>query len=206
MLNNFFQKSLLFCYNCLHPRKIYGLENVPDGGAVFVCNHYSAFDCGTVLNISGKDVYLLAKKELFKNKLFSKFLKSFGGIPIDRDNPDVRTMLSTIKLLKEGNKVAIYPEGTRNKNPKENILLPLKGGSSLFAVKAKVPIIPIMLLRKARAFRKTYAIVGEPFELSEFYDKKITSTEIDKMEQIIREKMLESYYILQKKVKNKEKC
>lgn len=206
MLKTKFQRFLLACYNSVHPRRIYGIENIPKGGAVLVCNHFSAFDCGVVFNTCGKEAYFLAKKELFKNKLFAKFLTSFGAIPIDRDNPDIKTMLNSIKLLKQGSKLAIYPEGTRNKYPKKVVLQELKGGSALFAVKAKVPIVPIMMLKKARMFRRTYAMVGAPFELTDYYDKKITSIEIKEMDDIVREKMLSTLYSLQEKVINKEKC
>lgn len=203
---NCFYRFLLHCYNSVHPYKIYGKENVPEGGAVMICNHYSALDCAWVANVYNKDIYFLAKKELFKNKFFGWLIKTIGAIPIDRENNDVKSMLTVIRLLKEDHKIAIFPEGTRNKNPDEVELQSVKGGSALFAVKAKKPIVPIMILKKPRMFKRTYMIVGKPFEFSEYYNKKLTSEDIMHMGEVVKQKMEEQLHILQKKVKNKDKC
>ena len=66
----------------------------------------------------------------------------------------------------------------------------LKGGAGVFAVKTKSPVVPVMFLKKPKAFRRTYYIVGEPFELSEFYDKKLVKEDYDKIDAVIREKMI----------------
>ena len=49
-----------------------------------------------------KDTYFVAKKEVIENKLFGKLLSSFGGIPIDRENVDIRSLMNIIKILKSG--------------------------------------------------------------------------------------------------------
>ena len=93
-----------------------------------------------------------------------------GGLPIDRDNPDMKSLMTALKVLKEGHKLAIFPEGTRNKTGSTE-LQPIKGGAMIFAVKAKSPIVPIMIDRKLKMFRKSNVIVGKPFELTEYYGK-----------------------------------
>ncbi len=205
---NFFHKIPIFFFNLLYPCTVHGKENIPkDGACVLVCNHYRAIDCGFISNAYNKDVYFLAKKELFKNKLYSKILTSYGAIPIDRDKPEIKSMLKTIKILKEGHKLVIFPEGTRNKV--NNELMPLKSGTSVFAVHAKCPVVPLMLSGKAKLFRRTHLIVGEPFEFAEFYDKKITEENLEKMDEILRSKMLEQLKILNNEIKtknNKRKC
>lgn len=205
---NFFHKIPIFFFNLLYPCTVHGKENIPkDGACVLVCNHYRAIDCGFVSKAYNKDVYFLAKKELFKNKLYSKILTSYGAIPIDRDKPEIKSMFKTIKILKEGHKLVIFPEGTRNKV--NNELMPLKSGTSVFAVHAKCPVVPLMLSGKAKLFRRTHLIVGEPFEFAEFYDKKITEENLEKMDEILRSKMLEQLKILNNEIKtknNKRKC
>lgn len=203
---NWFYKTILHGYNIFHPYKIYGKKNVPEGGAVLICNHFSALDVAWVSNVYNKDIFFLGKKELFKNKLIGAILRNIGGIPIDRENNDIKSMLSAIRVLKENHKLAVFPEGTRNKNPNEVELQSVKGGAAMFAVKAKKPIVPLMILKKPRMLKKTYMIVGKPFELSDFYDKKLTSDDINAMGDIVKEKMEEQLHILQKKVANKDKC
>ena len=189
-MNNF-HRFLLGIANVIFPSKIYNKENIPEGSAVIICNHFSIADVVYIAKIYNKDIGFLGKEEVFKKKLVGKLLKSCGGIPINRDNPDIKSMLSAIKLLKNGHKLAIFPEGTRNKlgygRP-----LPIKGGSAVFAVKAKCPIVPIMMMKKAKIFRKNHIFIGEPFELSQFYGVKITDKEIEEMDNITMSKMIET--------------
>ncbi len=189
---NFLQKIPLFIFNIFYPLKIYGKENVPKGKAVIVSNHFHALDCGFIADVYNKDIYFLAKKEIFKNKFISKLVKSYGGIPIDRDNPDMKSLLSAVKVLRDGHKLAIFAEGTRNKTNTDE-LQPIKGGAIVFAVKAKSPIVPVMMLKKLKIFRKSYLIVGQPFELNQFYDKKFNEDDLNEMEKIVTEKMLEQH-------------
>ncbi|MBE7081061.1 MAG: 1-acyl-sn-glycerol-3-phosphate acyltransferase [Clostridiales bacterium] len=192
---NFFQKIPIFFFSLLYPIKVYGKENIPKGGAVLVSNHFRAIDCGFIARICDKDIKYLAKKEIFKNKLFSKIVRSYGGIPIDRDNPDMKSLLEAIKEIKKGNKLCIFPEGTRNVSGTAD-LQEIKGGSVIFSVKAKCPIVPIMMLKKAKMFSRTKIIIGKPFELSDYYGKKLSEEDIKALDQIVREKMIEQQNML----------
>ena len=80
------------------------------------------------------------------------------------------------------------PEGTRNK--KDDALQELKGGAAIFAVRTKSPIVPVMMLKRARLFRRTKLIFGEPFEFSEYYGKKLTEEDYRKLDAELREKMI----------------
>ena len=64
---NFIQKIPVYVFSLLYPIKVYGKENIPQGGAVFSCNHFRAIDCGFIALISSKKTKYLAKKEIFKN-------------------------------------------------------------------------------------------------------------------------------------------
>ena len=196
---NFFQRIPIFFFSLLYPMKVYGKENIPEGGAVLVSNHFRAIDCGFIARICDKNIKYLAKKEIFKNKLISKIVKSYGGIPIDRDNPDMKSLLEAIKEIKKGNKLCIFPEGKRNVSGTSD-LQEIKGGSVIFSVKAKCPIVPIMMLKKAKMFSKTRIIIGKPFELSDYYGKKLSEEDIAYLDQIVREKMIEQQDILKQLV------
>ena len=166
----FWHKIPIFFWSIFYPGKIYGKENIPEGGAVLICNHFRAIDCGFVAKAYPKDVYFLAKKELFEKKLLSKIIKSYGGIPIDREKPDLKSLMTAVNVLKQGHKLVIFPEGSRNKTGTDK-LQELKGGTAVFAVKAKCPIVPMMFLKKSKIFRYTHLIIGKPFELTEYYGK-----------------------------------
>ena len=81
------------------------------------------------------------------------------------------TTVSINKCLKNGEKVVLYPEETRNKTDAE--ILPFKHGASVMAIRTKTPIIPIMLYNKPRFFRMTHVLIGDPVELTEYYDRKL---------------------------------
>ena len=186
-----FQRFLLKIAYFFFPYKIYNFDNMPDGKAVIVSNHFSFVDPIFFLRLKKNDtIHILAKKELFEKKFISKFLKGFNGIPIDRENPGINSIIQVTKALKNGGKVGIFPEGTRNKT-KSNLPLNFKGGSVVFALKAKCPIVPVMMLKKARLFRKTRIIVGKPIYLDEYYDKKLSVDEINDLGTLVRNKMIE---------------
>ena len=102
---------------------------------------------------------------------------------------DIKAVMTALKYLKNGEKISIFPEGTRNRTDAD--LLPLKGGAALFAIRAKAPIYPVMMDGKTRLFRRTRIVVGDPIDLTEFYDRKMTAEDYAKAEEIIRDKMLE---------------
>ena len=96
----------------------------------------------------------------------------------------------------------IFPEGTRNKTG-TNELQEIKNGAELFAVKTKSPIVPTMIYKKSKIFRKTYLMIGKPFELQEFYDKRLTDEDYKEMNRIIVEKLKEVQKELIKTVEKK---
>ena len=111
------------------------------------------------------------------------------AIPVSRDGQDAKAIMMALRYLKKGEKISMFPEGTRNKT-KDIELLPLKGGAALFAIKAKVPVYPVMCLRKTRPFHRTKIVVGDPIDLSDFYDMKMTAEDYTAAELRIRENML----------------
>ncbi len=192
---NFFKKIPLWLANALYPIKVYNKENLPKDGAVCVSNHFSIIDSAYIRSLFDDDVYFLGKKEVFENKFAGWILRAYGGIPINRENPDIKSLFTATKAVKDGFKLVVFPEGTRNKTG-TNELQSIKGGSAVFAVKAKRPIVPMMILKKARLFRKNAIIVGEPFYLEEYYTKKLTPEVVDEMDEIVRQKMIEQQKIL----------
>ena len=190
----------------MHPTYIYGRKNRPKGKVIISCNHRSNWDIVSYILHTSEKVKILAKKELFKNKLFGAILKSFGAIPIDREHNDIGAIKDCMKALKEDKKLFVFPEGTRLKD--ESLVMgEVKSGMTLIAIKTKTPILPMWVVQKPRLFRKSQYIIGKPFELSDFYGKKLDDETLNKANNIVREKMLELYHnqaeLLGKKKKRK---
>lgn len=174
----------------MHPTFIKGRKNLPSGKAILSCNHYSNWDIALYILNTRKKIKILAKKELFKNKLFGAVLKNFGGIEIEREGNDINAIKNCMKVLKNDEQLFIFPEGTRLKDETE-VLGELKSGLAMIAIKTKTPIVPIWIERKPRLFRKSVYHIGKPFELEEFYGKKHDEESLSHANDIVRDKMLE---------------
>ncbi len=174
----------------MHPTRLKGKKNLPKGKAILCCNHVSNWDAILFnLRICQKPRFL-AKKELFKGKLKAAFMRGIGAFPIDRQANDISAIKNCMKYLKEGKKLFIFPEGTRLVN-EEEILGEIKGGLSLIAIKTQTPIVPIWIKEKPKLFRSSLYYIGKPYELSDFYGKKLDEQTLAEADKIVREKMLE---------------
>ena len=174
----------------LFPTKIIGKKNIPNGACIISSNHTSNMDAVMLAVKTWEKKYYLAKKELFKNKLFGFILKKCGAVKIDRQANDVTAIKNCLKILKNNKKLVIFPEGTRVHN--ENMQLgEIKHGVAMFAIKAKVPIVPMFITKTPKIFRRNRIYIGEPFTLEEFYGKKLTEEELKSAGEIVTAKMQE---------------
>ena len=115
------------------------------------------------------------------------------------DTSDQRTLIKEcMKALKEGKKLYIFPEGTRLKD-ESKILGEIKSGLAMIAIKTKTPILTVWHERKPKAFRRSNIYIGKPYELTEFYGKKLDEETLNEANNVVREKMLEVYHEIQEK-------
>ena len=189
MLSYGFLKKIMVAFTqLLFPFKLIGKEKVKDGAAVLVGNHYRIWDIVHMACTTKEKVHFITKKELYKSKFLAYLCNKVEAIPVSRDGNDAAAIMTALRYLKKGEKISMFPEGTRNRTDAE--LLPLKGGAALFAIKARVPVYPVMCLRKTRLFCRTKIVVGDPIDLSSFYDMRMTAEDYATAEEIVREKML----------------
>lgn len=182
--------------------KIYGRKNFIKGSAVVVSNHYTKLDPVIFLTLRYQQMYTLIKKEASKSKTYWMY-SWVGLVPIDREGNDINGMKKALKVLKDDKKLIVFPEGTRNKA--DNEIKEFKGGAFLFAIKAQKPIIPIVYHDRLRFLRRNRLIIGEPFELSEYYGKKLSAEDYEKIAEDMRGKMIELQNGLKGTVKSKSK-
>ena len=92
---------------------IKGLENIPKDGALIFCgNHISYLDPPLIVVTAKRDMKFLAKEELYKNKFLAFLGWAFEAIPVKRDEKDVSAIKQSLKVLKNGECIALFPEGT----------------------------------------------------------------------------------------------
>lgn len=115
------------------------------GGVLVVANHQSFLDPPLVGTLYQDEMWYLARKTLFR-KGIDWVYHSWNAIPVDQDRPDMASLKTIIRLLKEGNRVLVFPEGARTD---DGSLGEAQPGVGLIALKAGVPIQP-MRIRGAR--------------------------------------------------------
>ncbi len=185
---NFLRIAILPLVRIVRPFRLYGHKKVADGPCLYVCNHYTLIDPAYPLVTTWEGIHFVSKKENFSAPIVGAVLRKVKAISANRDGNDVRVLLDCFKCLKNGEKICIFPEGTRNKTKEP--MIAFQHGATAIAIKGKVPIVPMMIYKKPRFFRMTHVIVGEPFELSEYYGKKLTEADYEEADNKLRGIML----------------
>lgn len=137
-----------------------GLDKIPaEGGAILLFNHQSHFDVPAVTAYSGRTLRYGAKIELFRIPFFGPAIRASGCLPIARDNRAevLRIYDEAAARFKEGVVFALAPEGTRQAEP---VLGTFKKGPFIFAVKSKVPVVPVVIEGADRVLPKGAILVN----------------------------------------------
>ena len=159
-------------FKLLYFTRYRGVKYIPQGAAIFCANHTSNMDPLFILfrEPIGKFPYSIGKAELFKKRPIAAFFRWVRVFPVRRGEPDLAAIKKALKVLKDGHKLIIFPEGQRVKDG--SVDLTAKNGAALFAYKTGVPIVPVHLTaRKKHPFRRVCVRYGEPIHLA-FDDKK----------------------------------
>ncbi len=149
--------------------RVYGREHLRyRENFIFASNHLSNGDPLVVGCAFDREVWFLAKKELFRNRLFARLIRSYHAIPVDREEIERRTMKRLFDLLGEGRSILMFPEGTRSRTGK---LGELKAGLGFIAAKSGVSIVPVCVTGTNRLFecfirrRKLSVRIGPPIRI-----------------------------------------
>ena len=156
----------LFC-NIFYRVKFINKENEEQFDKCIICpNHSNYFEPAWIYSRT-KNMCIMAKAELFKNKILATLYRYFGVFPIRRGEHDVRSLIHAINLFKnvEKRKLLIFPEGERIKIDEEKGVA--KVGPAYIAFKANVPIIPVYITKNAKLFSKVKIIYGSPLYVTE---------------------------------------
>lgn len=110
------------------------------GGALLLSNHQSNLDPVLVGLVCQRRLNYIARQTLFKFAPFRWLIDSLDAIPIDREGTGLGGLKETLKRLKRGEIVLIFPEGTRTTDGEVS---PLKPGFVSLAKRAGVPLVPV---------------------------------------------------------------
>ncbi|MFC1500853.1 lysophospholipid acyltransferase family protein [Elusimicrobiota bacterium] len=163
---------LRILFKIIWRNQIIGYGNVPKtGGVIFAPNHISNLDPPYIACCSKRAGFAMGKKELFKNPIFAYFLRNkFNTIPIKRSEQDIKALRYILDLLKSGEMVGIFPEGTRSKDGNIGKARP---GIGMIACNAQVPVIPVRLVNtdKLLKFKPLKITFGKPLLPPKIFEK-----------------------------------
>lgn len=167
MLYNIFRFILRIVYSVLFRLEARGTENIPaEGPVILASNHISNFDPPTVGVKIRRKVHFMAKEELFRIPIFGALIRSFGAFPVKRGGVSKDAIKSAITLVKAGNMMGIFPEGSRN-----NQSGAAKKGAAMIAVRSGAVIVPAAIIGNYKLFRKMVVCYGEPIDLTAIIDE-----------------------------------
>ena len=139
---------------------------VPEsGGYIICCNHINYLDAAAIVLFNKRKVNFVAKEDLFTHGILMWLGHLFDAIPIKRDMQDIDAMKRCLKVLKNGELLGIFPEGTR-KGMEKN--MKAKNGAAFMAIKSKVKVIPVGIHGTFKPFSKVYVNYGEPIDITNF--------------------------------------
>lgn len=113
-----------------------------EGPALIAANHVSFLDPPFIGQAFDSPIHYFARKTLFDHPVAGWILREWQTIPIDRDKPDASSLKATIRLLRSGKKVLIFPEGTRSL---DGSLQKPEAGVGLFIAKSGAPVLPVRI-------------------------------------------------------------
>ena len=174
-------------YRIAYRMEITGEENKTkagqNGGFIICANHVNFLDAVAVVVFSKEKIRFIGKYDLARIGIIRWLEHLFDVIPIKRNTQDIEAMKRSLKALKNGEILGIFPEGTRRgmeKNKK------IKNGASFMAIRAGVPVVPVGISGSFKPFSKVRITYGEPLDMSKY---KVKGQEKECQEQATKEIM-----------------
>lgn len=156
-------------YKIAYRVKITG--TIPEEGAyILCCNHINYLDAAAIVLFNKRKVNFVAKEDLFTHRILFWLGHLFDAIPIKRNMQDIEAMKRCLKVLKNGELLGIFPEGTRHGMDKN---MKAKNGAAFMAIKGKVKVIPVGIHGTFKPFSKVYMNYGEPLDLTGYKKENI---------------------------------
>ncbi len=152
-------KGVMFFVRSVGVRvEVSGQERIPTGACLFVANHTSSADAPAVVGAIPRRIAILLKKSLFSWPIAGQAFTLAHFIPVERGNQEsaIASLEKATEAMKEGQSFLIYPEGTRSPDGR---LQEFKRGAVVMAMKAGVPIVPMVCAGAQKVMEKRSLVI-----------------------------------------------
>ncbi|MDR2183850.1 MAG: 1-acyl-sn-glycerol-3-phosphate acyltransferase [Clostridiales bacterium] len=181
-MSKFYRFAKVICgplYRIMFRFKVKGLANIPSAGGVILCANHTNLQDTVVLGVAcPRQLHFLAKHELWQIKYLSWLFDALGAIPINRESPTMDSFKRTLQALKEGRAIAIFMQGGRRQDFDQT---EAKAGVALFAVKGRVPVVPVNISSKFKIFSKVRINIGAPISFEDYWGKKVRTHQLNEI-------------------------
>lgn len=163
------QIILWWYFHLVFRMKVEGAENVPKEGPVLLCSNHLAKRDPVLLGLCQKrQVFYMAKEELFQSKFLGGMFRMLGAFPVKRGTGGSDALEDAYALLKQNAVVGVFIEGQRSK---DGLLRKPKTGAALLAYETKAPVVPVCITagdgKQPGMFKRTLIRFGKPISAGE---------------------------------------
>lgn len=202
-------------YRILFRTRYIDFHKIPEGPCIISGNHTSYIDpVALYLNKDKIDIHFVAQEGIYKSKVLGWILDQMGAIKVNRGTADRVMIRNATKILEQGEKLGIFPEGTRGRSREDlNDITQAHAGAAFIATRADVPIVPVGLSGfenisqkgKLIRFPKTICVVGDPIYPADVpgeRKEKIENMTALVMEEIVRLREVGAEMLKQEKLES----
>ncbi|UTE76166.1 1-acyl-sn-glycerol-3-phosphate acyltransferase [Rossellomorea sp. KS-H15a] len=157
----------------LYRIEVKGLEHFPEDGGVLLCaNHIDNLDPPVVGISAPRPVSFMAKEELFNVPVLGKLLPDLRAFPVKRGMSDREALRKGLKILKHGDVLGLFPEGTRSKTGQIGKGL---AGAGFFALRSEAYVVPCAIIGPYKPFRKLKVVFGPPIPMDSIREERLNA-------------------------------
>ncbi|UXH44627.1 1-acyl-sn-glycerol-3-phosphate acyltransferase [Rossellomorea vietnamensis] len=157
----------------LYRIEVKGLEHFPKDGGVLLCaNHIDNLDPPVVGISAPRPVSFMAKEELFNVPVLGKLLPDLRAFPVKRGMSDREALRKGLKVLKQGDVLGLFPEGTRSKTGQIGKGL---AGAGFFALRSEAYVVPCAIIGPYKPFRKLKVVFGPPIPMDSIREERLNA-------------------------------
>ncbi|GHH98168.1 lysophospholipid acyltransferase family protein [Neobacillus kokaensis] len=164
----------------LYRVQVIGLENFPkeEGGILLCSNHIHNFDPIIVGISTPRPVHFMAKEELFQVPMLGGIVRKCNAFPVKRGMSDREALRKGLNVLKEGNVLGLFPEGTRSKTGELGKGL---AGAGFFALKTDALVVPCAVIGPYKSFKRLKVVFGKPIEMESLRKEKASAEQVTEL-------------------------